>query len=61
MGGVLLDPNGGSRINDERSLTPTTCDSLVLLIRNAANLTWFVVYPRIYSTDAKLCTLALCR
>jgi hypothetical protein len=30
-----------------------------LLIRNAANLTWFVVYPRIYSVDAKLCTLAV--
>jgi hypothetical protein len=43
MGGVQLDPNGDFRINDERSLAPTTCDSLVLLIRNAANLTWFVV------------------
>ena len=32
---------------------------LCSLIRNAANLTWFVVYPRIYSVDAKLCTLAV--
>jgi hypothetical protein len=43
MSRVLLDPNGDFRIDEELSLATTTCDSPGLLIRNAANLTWFVL------------------
>jgi hypothetical protein len=39
--GVPLDPNGDFRIDDVLSDAPLTCDSPVLLIRNAANLNWF--------------------
>jgi hypothetical protein len=39
--GVPLGPNGDFRIDDVLSDAPTTCDSPVLLIRNAANLNWF--------------------
>jgi len=41
LAGVPLDPNGNFRIDDVLSDAPTTCDSPVLLIRNAANLRWF--------------------
>jgi hypothetical protein len=41
LDGVPLDPNGDFRIDDVLSEAPTTCDSPVLLIRNAANLSWF--------------------
>jgi hypothetical protein len=41
LDGVQLDPNGDFRIDDVLSDAPTTCDSPVLLIRNAANLNWF--------------------
>ena len=41
LNGVPLDPNGNFRIDDVLSEAPTTCDSPVLLIRNAANLHWF--------------------
>jgi hypothetical protein len=41
LDGVPLDPNGDFRIDDVLSDAPTTCDSPVLLIRNAANLNWF--------------------
>jgi hypothetical protein len=41
LDGVPLDPNGDFRIDDVLSDVPTTCDSPVLLIRNAANLNWF--------------------
>ena len=41
LAGVPLDPNGDFRIDDVLSPAPTTCDSPVLLIRNAANLNWF--------------------
>ena len=41
LDGVPLDPNGNFRIDDVLSDAPTTCDSPVLLIRNAANLNWF--------------------
>jgi hypothetical protein len=41
LNGVPLDPNGNFTIDDVLSDAPTTCDSPVLLIRNAANLHWF--------------------
>jgi hypothetical protein len=41
LDGVPLEPNGDFRIDDVLSDAPTTCDSPVLLIRNAANLNWF--------------------
>ena len=41
LAGVPLDPNGNFRIDDVLSDAPTTYDSPVLLIRNAANLRWF--------------------
>jgi hypothetical protein len=41
LDGVPLDPHGNFRIDDVLSDAPTTCDSPVLLIRNAANLNWF--------------------
>jgi hypothetical protein len=41
LNGVPLDPNGNFRIDDVLSDAPTTCDSPVLLIRNAANSNWF--------------------
>jgi hypothetical protein len=41
LDGVPLDPNGDFRIDDVLSDAPTTCDSPVLLIRNAANVNWF--------------------
>jgi hypothetical protein len=41
LAGVRLAPNGAFRIDDVLSPVPTTCDSPVLLIRNAANLNWF--------------------
>ena len=41
-GGVLLEPNGDFRINDELTPTPPAdCVSPVLLIRNVANRAWF--------------------
>jgi hypothetical protein len=40
LDGVPLDPNGDFRIDDVLSDAPTTCDSPVLLVRNAANLNW---------------------
>jgi hypothetical protein len=39
--GVPLAPNGDFSIDDVLSDAPTTCDSPVLLIRNAANANWF--------------------
>jgi hypothetical protein len=39
--GVPLDSNGDFRIDDVLSPEPTTCDSPMLLIRNAGNLSWF--------------------
>lgn len=39
--GVPLDSNGDFRIDDVLSPEPTTCDSPMLLIRNAANSSWF--------------------
>ena len=41
LAGVPLDSNGDFRIDDVLSPAPTTCDSPMLLIRNAANLGWF--------------------
>jgi hypothetical protein len=41
LDGVQLDANGDFRIDDVLSDAPTTCDSPVLLIRNAANVNWF--------------------
>ena len=42
--GVMLSPNGDFKINDTLSPTPPfPCASPMLLIRNAANLTWFAV------------------
>lgn len=41
LDGVPLEPNGDFRIDDVLSDAPMTCDSPVLLIRNAANLNWF--------------------
>jgi hypothetical protein len=41
LNGVPLDPNGNFTIDDVLSDAPTTCDSPVLLIRNAANSNWF--------------------
>jgi hypothetical protein len=41
LAGVPLAPNGDFRIDDVLSPAPTTCDSPMLLIRNAANLNWF--------------------
>ena len=39
--GVPLEPNGDFRIDDKLSPVPVNCASPVLLIRNAANKTWF--------------------
>jgi hypothetical protein len=39
--GVPLEPNGDFRINDVLSSAPRECASPVLLIRNAANRSWF--------------------
>lgn len=39
--GVPLDPNGNFSIDDVLLPAPTTCDSPMLLIRNAANSGWF--------------------
>ena len=39
--GVALEPNGDFRINDILSPAPNGCPSPVLLIRSAANRTWF--------------------
>ena len=39
--GVPLEPNGDFRIDDKLSPAPGDCASPVLLIRNAANQTWF--------------------
>jgi hypothetical protein len=39
--GVPLEPNGDFRINDILSPAPNGCASPVLLIRSAANRTWF--------------------
>jgi hypothetical protein len=41
LAGVPLAPNGDFTIDDVLSPAPTTCDSPMLLIRNAANLNWF--------------------
>jgi len=42
--GVTLSPTGGFMINDTLSpLPPAACTSPMLLIRNAANLSWFAV------------------
>ena len=42
--GVMLSPNGDFKINDTLSpFPPNPCASPMLLIRNAANLTWFAV------------------
>ena len=42
--GVLLPPNGDFEINDVLSpVPPSPCASPMLLILNAANLTWFAV------------------
>jgi hypothetical protein len=48
--GVLLSPNGDFKINDMLSPhPPQPCASPMLLIQNAANLTWFAV--GIFRTD----------
>ena len=39
--GVPLEPNGDFRIDDTLDPAPLACASPVLLIRNAANQTWF--------------------
>ena len=41
LAGVPLAPNGDFTSDDVLSPAPTTCDSPMLLIRNAANLNWF--------------------
>jgi hypothetical protein len=41
LAGVPLEPNGDFRIDDILSAPPAVCTSPVLLIRNAANQTWF--------------------
>jgi hypothetical protein len=41
LAGVPIDPNGDFRSDDVLSPVPTTCESPVLIIRNAANLNWF--------------------
>lgn len=41
LAGVPLAPNGAFKIDDVLSPAPTTCDSPMLLIRNAINLNWF--------------------
>jgi len=41
LAGVPLQPNGDFRIDDVLSPAPAGCASPVLLIRNAANATWF--------------------
>lgn len=41
LAGVPLAPNGDFTIDDILSPAPTTCDSPMLLIRNAANGNWF--------------------
>jgi hypothetical protein len=41
LAGVPLASNGNFRIDNVLSPAPTTCDSLVLFIRNTANLNWF--------------------
>jgi hypothetical protein len=44
LAGVLLAPNGNFKIDDTLSpLPPAACLSPMLLIRNAANLSWFAV------------------
>jgi hypothetical protein len=48
--GVMLSANGDFKINDMLSpFPPNPCASPTLLIRNAANLTWFAV--GIFRTD----------
>jgi hypothetical protein len=48
--GVMLSPNGDFKIDDKLAPTPPSpCASPMLLIRNAANLTWFAV--GIFRTD----------
>jgi len=48
--GVLLSPNGDFKIDDMLSpLPPAVCVSPMLLIRNAANFSWFAV--GIFSND----------
>jgi hypothetical protein len=39
--GVPLEPNGDFRIDDTLSPVPSVCANPVLLIRNAANQSWF--------------------
>lgn len=41
LGGVALDPSGDFRIDDALVPAPVDCTSPALLIRNAANATWF--------------------
>jgi hypothetical protein len=42
--GVLLSPNGDFKIDDTLSpLPPDVCISPMLLVRNAANLSWFAI------------------
>ena len=41
LAGVALEPNGDFRIDDMLNPAPAGCDSPVLLIRNAANRSWF--------------------
>lgn len=41
VAGVPLAPNGDFKIDDVLSPAPSACASPVLLIRNAANQTWF--------------------
>ncbi len=41
LAGVALDPSGDFRIEDTLVPAPADCASPVLLIRNAANATWF--------------------
>lgn len=50
--GVPLEPNGDFRIDDKLSPMPVDCASPVLLIRNAANQTWFAAgIPRQDNND----------
>lgn len=41
--GVQLAPNGDFEIDDRLTPSPSACPSPMLLIRNAAGLTWFAV------------------
>lgn len=41
LAGVPLEDDGDFAIDDVLSTVPTTCDSPMLLIRNAANTSWF--------------------